>query len=89
MSSDDSELWRRKLEIETQPASTPARRAEVEVPGLTILWHPDASRVGERLALTRLASGETVELSRLEPAFSAPGEALRHRSLDPSLSAVQ
>ncbi|MEM9557074.1 MAG: sigma 54-interacting transcriptional regulator [Acidobacteriota bacterium] len=40
------------------------------VPGLTILWHPDLSRVGERAALPALGSGRAIELGRLEPGFT-------------------
>lgn len=40
---------------------------------LTILYHPDLSRVGERALLAGLAEGPT-RLSRLEPAFGPPGE---------------
>jgi len=43
------------------------------VPALTLLCHPEASRVGERAALTHLASGREVRLSRLEPGFAQPG----------------
>lgn len=45
---------------------------EVRVPALTILAHPDPRRVGERVLLPALASGGEVELSRLEPQFTAP-----------------
>ena len=50
------------------------------VPALTILAHPDARRIGERLALPILALGRNLRLSRLEPVFRpprSPGEAGR------------
>jgi len=43
------------------------------VPGLTVLYHPDVSRVGERVALTGLAAGRIERLARGEPDFSPPG----------------
>ncbi len=50
-----------------RPAAAPA------VPGLTILYHPDVGRVGERVALTGLAAGRAEPLARGEPLFSPPG----------------
>lgn len=52
------------------------RQADVRVPGLTIVAHPDTSRVGELVALggSRDAAQET-GISRLEPSFAAPGDA--------------
>jgi two-component system nitrogen regulation response regulator GlnG len=52
------------------------------VPGLVILSHPEPRRVGEEAALIKLGSGQTVELSRLEPAFAAPGPEAEFRPLD-------
>ena len=59
------------------------------VPGLTILDHPDRRRVGQKTALPKLALGDEVRLSRLEPAFAAPGRPVAapladlHLSLQP------
>lgn len=39
------------------------------VPGLVILSHPDPQRVGERVVLPELVSGQAVSLSRLQPLF--------------------
>jgi DNA-binding NtrC family response regulator len=41
---------------------------------LTILLHPDTSRVGERARLYRLGAGGVLGISRLEPEFLAPGD---------------
>ena len=46
---------------------------ELRLPGLVILGHPDAGRVGEQVLLPELVSGQEVRLSRLEPVFSEPG----------------
>lgn len=54
--------------------------------GLTILAHPDIRRIGERAALLELSSAREEELSRLEPAFAAPGEPLRRPLADAYLS---
>src|ERR1700733_13781309 len=45
--------------------------------GLTVLWHPDPARVGERAVLAALDAGGDVALSRLEPSFAAPGGTAR------------
>jgi two-component system nitrogen regulation response regulator GlnG len=41
-------------------------------PGLTVLYHPDLRRVGERALLSELVAGRPERLSRLEPLFAAP-----------------
>lgn len=56
------------------------------VPGLTVLHHPDAGRVGERVALTSLAARREELLSRREPVFSQPGKDFRRPLADPHLS---
>lgn len=45
---------------------------KARLPGLTVLYHPDLSQVGHRAVLTGLAAGQTLELSRLVPAFGDP-----------------
>src|SRR5215210_2682957 len=57
------------------PAAAGERRkqARTRIPALTILYHPDLSRVGERSLLRELLEGRTAHLSRLEPAFEPPG----------------
>ncbi len=49
-------------------------RTRARVPALTILYHPDSRRVGERVLLHELATGKKVKLSRSEPDFAAPGD---------------
>ncbi|MEM8998407.1 MAG: sigma-54 factor interaction domain-containing protein, partial [Acidobacteriota bacterium] len=49
----------------------------VRGPGLTLLWHPDVDRIGERAPLAALASGRSAELSRLTPEFMQPGGGVR------------
>jgi two-component system nitrogen regulation response regulator GlnG len=39
---------------------------------LTIVWHPDLSRLGERSILKQLSLGHPVFVSRSEPLFAAP-----------------
>ena len=61
----------------------------VLLPGLTVLYHPDLRRVGERALLSDLSAGRSERLSRLEPGFAAPtidaadtvAEPLAHRRL--------
>ncbi|MEM7586729.1 MAG: sigma 54-interacting transcriptional regulator, partial [Acidobacteriota bacterium] len=55
--------------------------AEVRVHGLTVLYHPDLERVGERTLLEGLDAGRTSELSRQTPEFAQPGSTSAGRSL--------
>nr|HRC86106.1 sigma-54 factor interaction domain-containing protein [Thermoanaerobaculia bacterium] len=50
-----------------------AETTDLRVPGLTIAWHPDPARIGDRVALTELAAGREASLSRLSPAFFPAG----------------
>jgi len=68
---------------------------DTSVPALSVLYHPDLARIGERALLRQLLHGGSVVLSRREPLFSAPGsvheQPLRDRHLSRSpwqLSAV-
>lgn len=79
----EGETWR---DTETRAVSGGRETASSTVPGLTILAHSDVQRVGERVALIDLASGREERLSRLEPAFGAPGEPWRRPLADPYLS---
>ncbi|HYL04832.1 MAG TPA: sigma 54-interacting transcriptional regulator, partial [Thermoanaerobaculia bacterium] len=64
------------VEVETRPEpALCAGSAAALVPGLTVLWHPDLERVGERVLLPGLAAGMEQRLSRYEPLFSPPGTA--------------
>ncbi len=47
--------------------------AELRVHGMTVLYHPDLERVGERTVLEGLDAGRHSELSRQTPEFAAPG----------------
>ncbi|MBK7536491.1 MAG: sigma-54-dependent Fis family transcriptional regulator [Myxococcales bacterium] len=59
---------------------------ELRVVGLTILYHPELERVGERALLTGLEQGREFALSRGEPLFSAPGAAAREPLAERGLS---
>ena len=54
--------------------------------GLTLLGHPDPDRVGERAAWSAFRAGRALPLSRLEPAFSAPGGGAERPLDDPHVS---
>jgi two-component system nitrogen regulation response regulator GlnG len=81
-----SEEWQRRLETATRDGSLRAQTIDLEIAVLTILHHPDSSRVGERLTLPELAPGEVVALSRVEPGFAAPGETRKRPLAEPHLS---
>jgi two-component system nitrogen regulation response regulator GlnG len=57
------------------PEGERRKRARARLPALTVLFHPDARRVGEQSALGELGSGRVALLSRNEPGFAAPGSA--------------
>jgi len=48
------------------------QRLDDGVPALTVLWHPDPERVGDRFVLNPFLSGKSVALSRGEPRFAPP-----------------
>jgi two-component system, NtrC family, nitrogen regulation response regulator GlnG len=77
------DTWR---DAEARTGSGWPDAAPVTTPGLTVLAHSDLQRTGERVALLELASGREERLSRLEPAFGAPGEPGRRPLADPYLS---
>ncbi|HEX6203262.1 MAG TPA: sigma 54-interacting transcriptional regulator [Thermoanaerobaculia bacterium] len=58
----------------------------LRVPCLTVLWHPEVARVGERARLEEVARGREALVTRSGPAFASPagGPAvpLAHASLD-------
>ncbi|MEO1083918.1 MAG: sigma 54-interacting transcriptional regulator [Acidobacteriota bacterium] len=65
------------LETRTETSTTgahpgPMRHALRSVPGLVILSHPEASRIGDEAPLTELHSGGSARLSRREPSFLPP-----------------
>ncbi|HEV7508523.1 MAG TPA: sigma 54-interacting transcriptional regulator [Thermoanaerobaculia bacterium] len=62
------------------------QRSRSRIPALTILYHPEVRRVGERALLESLMDGQPVHLSRLEPSFAMPGQADRRPLSDRHLS---
>ncbi|NRD63079.1 sigma-54-dependent Fis family transcriptional regulator, partial [Corallococcus exiguus] len=65
---------------------TPSQAAQV-MPALTLIGHAQPQRIGERLLLDGLLSGErAVALSRNAPDFSRPGAVLALPLGDPFLS---
>jgi DNA-binding NtrC family response regulator len=75
VSQDTEDL--RRLQSETRTASFGRATSDLLlVPGLTVLYHTDLRRVGERAALSGLTAGRDAALSRVGPAFAAPGQAV-------------
>jgi DNA-binding NtrC family response regulator len=72
-------------DMELPPA---AAAADARVVGLTILYHPSLGRIGERALLTGLEAGKSFELSRLAPAFAAPGARTSQPLADHRISRV-
>ncbi|MDY7093655.1 MAG: sigma 54-interacting transcriptional regulator [Acidobacteriota bacterium] len=78
MQSSSEERLRFQLEASTRVERHDQRSREVaRGPGLTIVWHPDPRRIGERALLPDLAAGRPVRLSRTEPVFAASSGSLR------------
>ncbi len=68
------------------PARERRQRSRVRVPALTILYHPDLSRVGGCARLTDLMSGREALVSRSAPVFEAPVQGQPQPLGDPYLS---
>ncbi len=51
----------------------PSGRQRATLPCLTVLGHPDRTRLGDRAALRALLVGQSVEVSRTQPGFGRPG----------------
>src|SRR5689334_16505611 len=62
------------------------QRGRARIPALTLLAHPNPSRVGERTALSLLAAGREALLSRSQPGFALPGTTTFRSLDDPWLS---
>ncbi len=65
-----SGAWLRELDASTARESESVIEAPVEVPALTVLYHSDLSRLGERTLLTPLATGRKIAISRRTPDFT-------------------
>lgn len=75
------------FETSTRPASpTVPSAADTGVPALTILYHPEPERVGERVVLSELVGGGPAALSRLEPLFAPIRHGAPRPLGDPHLS---
>jgi two-component system nitrogen regulation response regulator GlnG len=90
---DDSQDLQRRLQVETRTGSASRQPSEsLLVPGLTVLFHPDEERIGERAPLSALLAGREEGFSRGEPNFfplGQPGSAGKQRGQplgDPYLS---
>jgi two-component system nitrogen regulation response regulator GlnG len=59
-----------------RPRAEGDREGLPPLPALTVLGHPDLSRIGDRVFLGELARGREVLLSRREPRFTAPRAAM-------------
>jgi two-component system nitrogen regulation response regulator GlnG len=60
------------LDRQDGPRAAGERESLPPLPALTILGHPDLSRIGDRVFLGELARGREALLSRREPRFTAP-----------------
>ena len=75
------------LSTETQVSEDLATACrDARVPGLTLLYHPQLERIGERVALLSLGQGGEALLSRREPGFSVPGGGALRPLDHPSIS---
>ena len=84
---NDSEALQQLLQADTRGDSGGGLPvASLLVPGLTVLAHPDAQRVGDRVLLAGLPAGREEPVSRREPRFSAPGSGVLRPLADPFVS---
>ena len=61
------------ITLDSIPASGPGRYAAQELV-LTILFHPDTTRIGQRVEVPKLVGNAPWVLGRRGPAFQAPGD---------------
>jgi DNA-binding NtrC family response regulator len=71
---------------EVTAAGERRKQARLRIPTLTIVYHPETRRIGERAVLRALLDGRTASLSRLEPGFAPPHSAEARPLLDRHLS---
>jgi len=69
-----------------RPPGGDGQRAGLAHPTLTVISHPNVSRIGDRSVLFELAAGKPVSLSRDLPDFLPPGKAWGEPLQDPFLS---
>ncbi|MCP4599392.1 MAG: sigma-54-dependent Fis family transcriptional regulator [Proteobacteria bacterium] len=85
--SGNLDSWQDYLDVSTRSCTlTLDDLKNVQVPGLTVLWHTNPYRIGETHAFTTLAADEPVLLSRLGPDFVALGKGVPRPLADPHLS---
>jgi two-component system nitrogen regulation response regulator GlnG len=63
--------------------------SETRVPALTIVWHPDVTRVGSRAVLADVLDGVERSVTRLQPLFGQPGDVETDPLADSRLSRSQ
>ncbi|HET9210528.1 MAG TPA: sigma 54-interacting transcriptional regulator [Thermoanaerobaculia bacterium] len=84
---DDKGCSEHPLEADTRASGYQRQTAaSLLVPGLTVLYHPDLERTGERALLPGLLGGPEELLSRSRPDFAPPDRPLRRPLEDPYLS---
>jgi two-component system nitrogen regulation response regulator GlnG len=84
---DDKGCSKHPLDADTRASGYQRQTtASLLVPGLTLLYHPDLERIGERALLPGLASGREELLSRSQPDFVPPDRPLRRPLEDTYLS---
>ena len=72
---------------ETHPSDSDWERAiDTRVPGLTVLYHPNLDRVGERCLLPGSAPPTPCRLARHEPDFASPGGGPQRPLADAAIS---
>ncbi len=83
---DETAVRRIQVTAEAGDRQEGALTASEPVPALTLVWHPNAHRAGERILLYPLTKGGEVHLSRAEPDFVRNGSAAGEPLDDPYIS---
>ena len=68
------------------PPERPADGHPLRVTGLTLLFHADMTRIGERVPLSSLEAGEPAKVARREPRFQTLDGVATHGLDDPYMS---
>lgn len=83
---DETAVRRIQVTAEAGDRQEGALTASEPVPALTLVWHPNAHRAGERILLYPLTKGGEVHISRAEPDFVRNGSAAGEPLDDPYIS---
>ncbi|MCG8420533.1 MAG: sigma-54 dependent transcriptional regulator [Proteobacteria bacterium] len=73
MGDDNQETTQLSMDGSDWQVASPAYES-IAIPTLTIVYHPELCRIGDRMFLGELLAGREARISRNEPVFTSPGQ---------------